>query len=279
MGDARGAAGEPPGGRSVEILGAPGCDPWELALELPGARIVGGSVAALATAFAVEPLGVAVDLGRCSPRLAAQATALLTHCHADHVAGLIAWLAARSRRPRGTASRLVVPAGRREGLLAALRAWPDLDRVRRRVDLEAAVIEARPGDTVELSAGGWARAIEARHGVPALGWQIGLEGAGRPLAVFAGDGTVLPYRERPELLDAEAAVVECTFAEPRTRVAARLGGHAHLLDWLELAPRLPCAVLTLAHLPPELSPERLEALVGAAPAVAGGPRLAAWLRR
>ena len=65
---------------------------WELEIEVGGARLSGSSVAAIATAFAVDRFKTAVDMGRCSALLAAQDTVLLTHCHSDHVAGLVAWL-------------------------------------------------------------------------------------------------------------------------------------------------------------------------------------------
>ncbi len=259
---------------TVSWLPSRGRDPWELVLELETTRIVGGSVAALATAFTVEPLGVAVDIGRCSALLAAQPTVLLTHCHADHVAGLIAWLSARARRFRGAGCRVMVPAARHGALFEALTCWPDLDGVRRRLDLREVLVPAAPGDGLELADGAWAEAFPVHHGTPSLGWRVGRAGERRPLAVFAGDGTVLPFRDDPGLLDAQAAVVECSFVEPGSRVAARLGGHTHLADWLELGPRLSCDRLVLAHLPPDLDPVRLEALVTAAGAQ--GPPLVAW---
>ena len=77
----------------------------ELRLEVDGLEVVGTSIGALATAFAVDRFKAAVDMGRCSALLAAQDTVLLTHCHADHVAGLIAWLSAHTRRFRGRPSR------------------------------------------------------------------------------------------------------------------------------------------------------------------------------
>jgi ribonuclease BN (tRNA processing enzyme) len=199
---------------------------------------------------------------------------LLTHCHADHVAGLIAWLSARARRFRGAGCRVLVPAARRGALLEALTLWPDLDGVRRRLDLRRVLVPAPPGQRVDLGDGAWAEAFPVHHGAPSLGWRLGQTGRPRPLAVFAGDGTVLPFRDDPGLLDGEAAVVECSFVEPGSRVAARLGGHAHLADWLELAPRLTCDRLVLAHLPPDLDPARLETLVAAAGAQ--GPPLVAW---
>ena len=75
--------------------------------------------------------------------------------------------------------------------------------------------------------------------------------------VFAGDGTVEPFRTDPSLLDAEVAVVDCSFIDPGTRVAARLGGHGHIMDWIELLPDLSCDALVLAHLPPEATAEAI----------------------
>ncbi len=237
--------------------------------------MVGGSVAALATAFALPRWRVAVDMGRCSPLLAAQDTVLLTHCHSDHVAGLLAWLSAHSRRHQEAPLRVVVPEERREPLLRALEVWPDLDGVRRRVDLPAALVGAKPGDEVRLAGGGWARAMPARHIVPALGWQLGAGSGERAQFAFAGDGTIEPFRENPGLLDASVAVVECSLVEPGTRVAARLSGHAHLADWLELEAELPCDILVLAHLPPDVDAERMLELLDELPR--RGPVVVPWM--
>ncbi len=228
-------------------------DPWELEWREGSDRLIGRSTAALATAWALPRWGAAVDMGRCSPVLAAQGTVLLTHCHADHSAGLIAWLSARVLRFGDTAPRIIVPAERRDTLLAALTAWPDLSSVRRRADLESAVIPAEAGDAVALTGDGMATAFPIRHSVPSLGWKIGPKTGGvEPWAIFAGDSTVEPFVADPDLLTGHLAIVDCSFVDPGRRVAARLAGHGHLADWLDLAPRLRCQRLVLAHLPPEV---------------------------
>jgi phosphoribosyl 1,2-cyclic phosphodiesterase len=243
----------------------------ELVARLGEVVVEGTSVGALATAFAINEWRVAVDMGRCSTLLAAQDTVLLTHCHSDHVAGLVAWLSAHTRRHRDRPTRIRVPAPRRDQLLRALEVWPDLDGVRRRVDLEQTVVAASPGDTVELAGGGLARAFGVHHSVPSLGWTLGTRRHPRPAVVFAGDGTVQPFKDDPLLLDGAAAVVDCSFIDPGTRVAARLGGHGHLQDWLELLPALPCDVLVLAHLPASTDGlqilDRIGTLTGAGPLV------------
>jgi ribonuclease BN (tRNA processing enzyme) len=246
----------------------------ELRLECSDLDLVGTSVAALATAFAVAGLRTAVDMGRCSALLAAQETVLLTHCHSDHVAGLVAWLSAHTRRYQGAPTRVVLPEERRDALLAALDIWPELTGVRRRVRLHEVLVPAAPGDTVELANGGWARAFAVHHSVPSLGWAVGRTGSARPLIVFAGDGTTRPFEEDPGLLDADVAIVDCSFVDEGTRVAARLGGHGHLQDWITLLPSLRCDTLVLAHLPAEATAETVSARLLAVRA--SGPIVVPW---
>lgn len=252
-------------------------DLWELAFEIEDHSLVGASVAALATAFAVDRFKTALDMGRCSALLAAQETVLLTHCHSDHVAGIIAWLSAHTRRHRGRPTRIVVPEEKRAELLAALEIWPDLGGVRRRIVLEDTLEGAVPGTTVELAGGGIATAFAVRHNTVSVGWAVGAGEGNRPAMIFAGDGTVEPFRADPSLLDGSIAVVDCSFIDPGTRVAARLGGHGHLTDWIELLPELQCENLVLAHLPPgttaegilERLPEDLPGTATVVPWVAG----------
>ncbi len=141
--------------------------------------------------------------------------------------------------------------------IALLDADPDLDGVRRRVDLDEAMVSASPGTVVQLVEGVSARAFAVRHNTAALGWALSNGGSPRPAVVFAGDGTVEPFRADPSLLDAEVAVVDCSFVDTGTRVAARLGGHGHLMDWIELLPELSCDALVLAHLPPETTADSI----------------------
>jgi ribonuclease BN (tRNA processing enzyme) len=224
-------------------------NPHELELSAAGLTIRGTSIAARATAFAVPELGVALDVGRMSPAIAAQPVVLLSHGHLDHLSGVLAYLNVRARFYTGEPTRLVAPAGVAEPLTQALAVFPGMESVRKRLRLERAIVAARPGDVVELP-GGRARAFAVDHGVPALGWALLRPRRRRAALVYAADGSTAPFAADPGLLDAEVAVVECTFLEPNRRVAARLAKHAHLKDWLEVAPSLRCDRLVLAHLPP-----------------------------
>jgi ribonuclease BN (tRNA processing enzyme) len=92
--------------------------------------------------------------------------------------------------------------------------------------------------------------------------------------VYAADGSTEPFVAEPGLLDAEVAVVECTFLERNRKVAARLAKHAHLSDWVALAPKLCCDHLVLAHLPPMPAAENATLLAPLAERLPG--RLVAW---
>ncbi len=254
--------------RAVEVSA-----PVELEMALGGITLVGTSVAARATALSVPELGVALDVGRLTLRLAAQPVVLLSHGHLDHLAGVLAYLNVRARFHAGVPPRVAAPRAVAESLLAALAVMPGMDAVRKRLRLEDVVLAVEPGETVTVP-GGAATAFAVDHGVPSLGWALRLPGEQRPCLVYAGDGTVEPFAAAPALLDAAAAVVECTFVEKNRRIAARLARHTHVLDWVELAPALRCDRLVLAHLPPLPAPE-LVALTGPLAAAFAG-ELVLW---
>lgn len=215
--------------------------------------LVGTSVAAQATAFALPKLGVAVDIGRLTPTLAQQPTLLLTHAHLDHSAGLLAYLNLRARFYRDQPTTVWVPAPVHRDLLAALRLFPGMTSVAKRLPLEEAIRPVEDGQ--ELALGHLtARAFAVKHSVPTLGWSLTKRGEELPAVVFASDGDPRFFSSRPHLLRAQLAVVECSFLGENRRVAARMAQHAHIADWLELAPLLPMKVLVLAHLPETFPP-------------------------
>jgi ribonuclease BN (tRNA processing enzyme) len=222
--------------------------PPELEMGFAAFTLRGTSVAARATAFAIPELQVALDLGRLTPVLAEQPVVLLSHAHLDHLAGVLAYLNLRARFFLDRPPRLYCPAAVAAPLREALALMPGVEAVRKRLDLQAVICGVAAGEEVALAVGR-ARAFAADHGIPALGWTL-LDGTGgRPLCVYAGDGSTDPFLAAPELLDAEVAIVECSFVERNRRIAARLARHAHLADWVRLAPRLTCDALVLAHLP------------------------------
>jgi len=247
--------------------------PSELELEIGGLTLRGTSVAARATAFAVPEFGVALDVGRMSPAIAEQPVVLLSHGHLDHLSGVLAYLNVRARFHTGEATRLVAPESVAGPLRGALAAMPGMESVRKRLRLEEAIVGVAPGDRVEVP-GGSAVPFAVDHGVPTLGWALRRPRRRRPHLVYASDGSTGPFAADPSLLDAAVAVVECTFLGRNRKVAARLAKHAHLLDWLALAPALRCDYLVLAHLPPTPAGELRTLLAPLAERLRG--RLVAW---
>ncbi len=248
--------------------------PAELECAVAGVTLRGTSIAARATAFAVPEFGVALDVGRMSPSIAAQPVVLLSHAHLDHLSGVLAYLNVRARFHTGEPTSLVVPEGVAAPLAQALALLPGMESVRKRLDVGAAIRAAQPGEAVAVP-GGTATAFAVDHSVPTLGWALRRDGVPRPALVYAADGSARPFVAEPGLLDAGAAIVECSFLEANRRVAATLSKHAHLKDWIELAPRLRCDTLVLSHLP-DLPAAEATALLAPLAAVFPGT-LVAWL--
>lgn len=247
--------------------------PPTLRLGLGHLTLTGVSVAARATGFVVEELGVTLDLGRMSPLVAAQPLVLLSHGHLDHTAAVLAYLNVRARFYPDEAPVLLAPTAVASALRQALVVMPGMESVRRRLDLERVVVGVEAGE-VRAVGGLEIQAFAVDHGVPALGWSVRRSGGARWDVVFAGDGSTAPFVSDPGILDARMALVECTFTEPNRRVAARLARHAHLLDWVELAPQLRCDTLVITHLP-DLPGSRLRELAGPLAASLPG-RLVLW---
>jgi len=233
--------------------------PPELQLAVGGLTVLGTSVGARATAFALPDLGVALDLGRLTPILAAQPVVLLSHGHLDHLAGVLAYLNVRARFHEGEPTAVFGPPEVMKPLRQALAVMPGMESVRKRMRLDDLLRDADPAVEVKVR-GGRARPFPVDHSVPTFGWTLWTGTGDRPALVYGADGSVDPFRAAPELLDADVAMVECSCPERNRRIAARLAKHAHVLDWVELAPELTCDTLVLVHLP-ELATDELEELV------------------
>lgn len=231
----------------------------ELRFSFPFGTLIGTSIASRATALAVPELGVALDMGRLTPVIMRQPAVFLTHAHLDHSSALLAYLNTRARYFREEKTTVFVPATIREDYLKAFAVLPGMHSVRKRVELAEVLVPASEGTEVSFP-WGHARAFATDHSVPSVGWAFFRGEDRRPFLVFAGDGDPLSFAHRPELLDAQVAVVECSLFGKNRRVAARMARHAHILDWVELAPQLACDTLVLAHLPeilPDLTGIRL----------------------
>ncbi len=249
------------------------------------ARSMGG----IGTVVSLPELSVSVDIGLCTPAALRTETLLLTHGHADHLAGLATWLGVRrlyGMRP----GRVVVPAGILEPMRRLVDVLGELQR--RPYDVELVGVE--PGGECVLGNGLVARTFAVDHGVPGVGWALvrrvaklrpefhGLPGAriaelkqspehdlfqtrDEPLVAVTGDTMVAGLDvQDPLVADARVLFIESTFVDDRRTVAhAHVGGHSHLDELALVLQRVRARAIVLYHFSQIYRPGEVEAAVAA----------------
>lgn len=217
------------------------------------------------------PPGLAIDVGRGTPKLRGVETVFLTHGHLDHVLGVAFLLSLRppSAEPALT---IVCPDSIAAPLDRMLRAAGELDGEAFRYNLRP----AGAGDRIEVGSGLWMEAFSSRHVGPGLGYHLlrqrhrlradltGLDGreiarrrrAGEAVdeiyeerwVSVTGDTAADVFEQQPELYESRILVTECTFVDPEHRERAARFGHIHLEDLVERRERFANRFLVLGHL-------------------------------
>lgn len=263
------------------------------------ARSLGG----IGTVVSMPEFSVSVDIGLCTSAALRTETILLTHGHADHLAGLATWLGVRrlyGMRP----GRIVVPAGLVDSIRTLIDVFGDLQR--RPYEVELFAVEV--GDEFELSKGLLARPFSVDHGVPGVGWAIvrrvvklrpehhGMPGAriaelkqdpandlfetrDESLVAVTGDTTVAGLDvDDPVVSGARVLFVEATFVDQRRTVAhAHLGHHVHLDELAPVLDRVRSPAIVLYHFSQIYRPGEVEAAVAARLAPDVASRVYVWL--
>jgi ribonuclease Z len=219
----------------------------------------------------VQPPGLAIDVGRGTPRLQGVDELFLTHGHLDHSLGVAYLLSLRrgggKRRVRIHCPKEIVdPLDR---LLAAAGA----------IDSEVfdyELLGLSPGDRVSVGPGLAIEPFASDHGVPSLGYHL-IRERRRLLSELEGENTHQiaarrragetvdeTYEERwfsctgdtsrgvfelsPEIFQSRILMIECTFLDPTQYDRAARFKHLHLEDLVAVRDRFENEALVLNHL-------------------------------
>ena len=215
--------------------------------------LAGYSVAGEESVVVVPELDCVFDIGRCPHEAMTVNHVLLSHGHMDHAAGITYYFAQRDFQdiPCGVA---LVPASLMGPLKDLMVAW---GRVEGHVPPHN-FVPMRDGDEHEIRRGLWARAFATRHIRGSLGFSIvevrrklkeqfvgltgrqivelknkGVEIVNRvehPLVAYLGDTAAGNYSDNPDIANARALLIECTFFEDEHISRARAGKHMHVKD-------------------------------------------------
>ncbi len=228
--------------------------PYRLSqIEMGDFSLAGYSVAGEESIIIAPELDCCFDIGKCPREGLTVNHVLLTHGHADHMAGITYYFAQRDFQGNlgGTA---LVPENLVEPLEGLMAAW---GRVEGHVPPHR-FVGLRDGDDFEIRRGLVARAFATRHVNGSLGFSVidvrhklkeeflglsgpeivqlktkGVEITHRvevPLVAYLGDTARANYSALPCVANAKALLIECTFFDPDHVDRARAGKHIHIQD-------------------------------------------------
>jgi ribonuclease Z len=233
--------------------------------------VAGGSRAGEGTLVLLPQLRLALDAGRPHRALPPMSTVCLSHGHLDHLGALGYWLSQRFLNSMGAAT-VVVP----RGIAADVELLVELlGRLEGGRPYEVDMVAVAPGSRHPLRADMDLEFFRTDHWVETLGVELHwrrrrlkpeLAGLQReeivrrrqrgeevaleervPLLAYAADTGPGVFAARPDLLQAEVVLLECSFFAPSDRARAERFGHLHLDDLLAFSDRLRCRHLVLLH--------------------------------
>lgn len=239
-------------------------------LYLPPYRVQGFSVAGEATTISIPEMDVCFDMGRAPRAHLAPKYCIISHGHMDHIGAVAYWCSQRNFQGMGPGTIVCDPRiapdirGMMDGFIA-------LERQKTPYELVA----LDEGDELEIKNNTVLRPFRVEHTCPAMGYAIvekrtklkpELSGLPQeklrelrergdeivnhlevPLIAYTGDTLPGGHLLRPEVLNAQVVIAECTFFDKGHRDRARSGMHMHASDiaeWLKIAS---CEHMVIVH--------------------------------
>ncbi|QDU70725.1 MBL fold metallo-hydrolase [Mucisphaera calidilacus] len=240
-------------------------------LYLPPFRVQGISVAGEETVVQIPELDINFDIGLC-PRAALSSNFVaLSHGHMDHTAALTYYLSQRHFQGMGTGTVFCHPE-LEAPLKGLMEAWISVENQKTPYNLMPLEHEAE----FKIKNDHYLRAFETNHTVPSMGYVI-LERRSKlkpeyvglpqpklvelkqqgveitrmleiPLVAYLGDTAWGEHFERPDVLQAQILITECTFLEKDDHARARVGKHLHLRNIVDLLQVAASPSVVLTHL-------------------------------
>ncbi len=236
-------------------------------------KVMAASLAGVYTSVFFQGPEILFDVGVAIRTSATAKHICITHGHLDHIGALPSLLGIRGLVYHGKPVEVYVPESLCEELQRTLDALAGVSGF----NLPAHLNPCKPGDCFHIRKDLELRCFQTDHLCSSLGYAVfqrreklraefadlppmelrrrKMAGANltetewTPYIAYTGDTLPTVFDHEPYLLDAQILVHECTYldSQKRTVERAHLGGHTHIEELLNYAPRFKNGTLMLTH--------------------------------